>query len=196
MIRVLSGVRISSIAVGLLLLGSATLTFADVLPVDGSWAEFGFDLAGTFAYNCPGCTPTTNPVANQSLTPPWTFSGPATLTVLDLFQIGDEFEVFDNDFFLGLTQGVANTGVDACGNDIGCALADAGPTGYSEGVFDILGAGAHSITIEVYQNALGSGGGAAVLSASAPAVPEPASVALFGTVLAGVVVALKRKLVS
>ena len=192
----LPGVRLSGIAVGLLFLGSATLTFGDVLPVNGSWEEFLFGAAGSFATGCGGgCEATTNPVADQSLAAPWTFSGPATLTVLDLFLIGDEFNVYDNSVLLGPTGTVVNSGASPCGNDIGCAKLDAGPTGYSEGIFD-LGAGAHSITIQVFQNAVGASGGAAVLSASAPAVPEPSSVALFGTVLAGVAIALKRKLVS
>ena len=46
---------------------------------DGSWYEFLFD-AGSAATGCfGGCSATTNPLAADPLTAPWTFSGPATV---------------------------------------------------------------------------------------------------------------------
>src|SRR5207249_508896 len=115
-------------------------------------------LAGTPAFVCPLCTATTNPVADQTKAPPWTFSGPATITVLDLFLRGDRFELLDNAVSQGQTSVVVNDGGGTCSNNIGNCLAD---LTYSRGVF-VLGAGNHSLTINVIQNAAGSVSGAAV----------------------------------
>jgi len=145
-----------------------------IIAVDGTWHEFQFGLSGTFATACGGaCFPTVDPVAEQTSSPPWTFSGPAIVTLTDLFVRGDQFALFDNDVLVGDTSVPVNDGTITCpppgvGNDIRGCLAD--PT-YSHGVFD-LGAGAHSLTIEVIQNALNNTGGAAVFQAASP-VPEP-----------------------
>src|SRR5262245_47314216 len=66
------------------------------ITADGSWHEFLFNLAGTFAVTCggSGCTPTVNPEAEQSSAPPWTFTGPGVVTITDLFQRGDRFQLF------------------------------------------------------------------------------------------------------
>jgi hypothetical protein len=144
------------------------------IPVDGTWHEFLFDLSGTFATTCGGaCEPTVNPVAEMTSSPPWTFSGPAIVTLTDLFARGDRFALFDNNVLLGDTSVPVNDGAVTCptagvGDDILACLAN--PT-YSHGVFDLV-AGAHSLTIEVIQNAEGTTAGAAVFQA-APAVPEP-----------------------
>jgi hypothetical protein len=37
--------------------------------------------------------------------PPWTFTGPATLTVTDAFNRGDQFNVFDNGNPIGTHPG-------------------------------------------------------------------------------------------
>ena len=154
---------------------SATSMFASAIKTDGTWYEFGFDGVGSFATACPSCGSTTDPVADQSADAPYTFSGPADLEVLDLFQSGDQFEVFDNNVDLGPTSVPGTAG--ACGNDIGCALAD---TNYTFGSYN-LGAGSHSITIETIASPFGSG--AAVFSATAgttSATPEPGTIALLG----------------
>jgi hypothetical protein len=111
------------------------------------------------------------------------------LDVLDLFIAGDQFDVFDNGVDLGDTSVPTNTGYAACSNDIGCALADAN---YSLGVYD-LGAGDHSITIEVVQNAAGQDGGAAALSVTAAAAPEPGTLALLGAGLGALYLRRRRK---
>jgi PEP-CTERM motif len=140
---------------------------------------------------CGGeCGTTVNPVAEQATSPPWTFSGPAEVLITDLFVAGDRFEVFDNLASLGVTSVVTNTGVSTCDNDIACALAS---LAYSHASFS-LGAGTHSITIDIIQNAVGTSGGAAVFSAVA-AVPEPGTWLLLGSGLASLGLAVRRRLV-
>jgi PEP-CTERM motif len=152
---------------------SASSMFGGALTL-GTWEEFLFSGTGSFATGCSGgCGPTVNPVADQTLAAPWTFTGPADLRVLDLFTAGDQFAVFDNSVLIGNTSVPTNTGVTTCNNNIGCAMVDT--TDYS-GLQILLGAGAHSITIQVIQNAAGTSGGAAALNASA--VPEPGTLAL------------------
>jgi hypothetical protein len=168
---------------------------ADPIGVDGSFHEFSFGAATSAVVTCGGvsCTPTVNPLAEQTSSPPWTFSGPAEVLITDLFQAGDRFEVFDNLSSLGVTSVVANTGVSTCNGDIGCALAS---LAYSHASFS-LGAGAHSITIDIIQNATRTSGGAAVFSAVA-AVPEPGTWLLLGSGLAslGLAALHRRRAVS
>jgi PEP-CTERM motif len=154
---------------------SAVPSFASAIAVDGSWHQFNFNGVGTFASACGGgCTPATNPTAEQLTGPPWTFTGPAVFTVLDLFLSVDRFLVFDSGVSLGMSS-PATAGAD-CGGDIGCALAD---SHFSRGVF-MLGAGPHAITIQMVDSPVG--GGSAVLQASpvTAAVPEPSTLLLLG----------------
>ena len=151
--------------------------YADAITPDGSWHEFGFGLAGTAAISCGGCIPTTNPVAEQTSSPPWTFSGAAILTLLDLFNQGDRFQIFDFGVSIGVTSIVPDSGTDPCGGDIGCALAD---VGYSRLIAN-LGGGNHSLTINVIQNAGNTLGGAATFRVAAAQVPEPGTLALLGS---------------
>jgi PEP-CTERM motif len=149
--------------------------FGGPIAVDGSWHEFLFGTAISPVISCGGmCSPTSNPVAEQTSAPPWTFSGPARVVVLDLFQRGDRFELFDNSMPVGQTSVVANDGLGTCGGSIACALGDAS---YSRGAF-ILGGGSHSLTINVILNVPGGTSGAAVFQAGA--VPEPGTIALLG----------------
>jgi hypothetical protein len=165
------------------------------ITTDGSWHEFGFGLAGTFAFTCGGaCVSTVNPVAEDISAPPWTFTGPGVVSLTDLFARGDRFELFDAGVPVGSTSVPTNDGLETCpssGSDILACLAD--PT-YSHGVFAV-GAGAHSLTIEVIQNAEGTDSGAAVFQLASASVPEPGTVTLFGAGLVAFGLLLRRRTV-
>lgn len=163
-----------AIAAALLTLSTSCI-FADALPTNSSWVEFQFGGVNSFATVGTATLATTNPVANQTIAPPWTFSGPAVVRVLDLFDSVDRFAVFDNNVLLGDTSAPTSGGV--CNNNIGCALAD---SRYSFGAFNV-GAGSHSITVQAIVSPTGSG--AAVLNATATAVPEPGSVVMVFTMV-------------
>jgi hypothetical protein len=158
---------------------SALPMFGSTISVDGTYHEFAFGLAPDIATGCAGhsCTPSTNPVAEQSSDSPWTFSGQAILFLIDVGHKGDRFEAFDNSISLGLTTDVGNPpNVDDCGFNIGCAVAN---LGYSRGTY-LLPAGSHSITIDLVQNAGTTEFGQAFFSVSpAESVPEPETAGLF-----------------
>ena len=158
---------------------------AAAIAVDGSWYEFGFGAPPGAAGSCAsigGCVPGSNPASVDAGAPPWTFSGAATITLLDLFLSVDQFELFDNLVSVGVSSAPVAGG--GCGSDITCSLADAR---YSRLVVN-LGAGNHSLTI----NNLVGQGGAAVFRAAAP-VPEPTSMLLLGSGLAGVAAKIRRR---
>lgn len=165
----------------LIFASSARSASATAISPDGTWLQFLFDGGGS-AIACSGqCVATTNPTASEAPDPPWTFSGPATVTVLDLFISIDTFELFDNLVSLGISSAPAAGG--GCGADIGCALAD---LSYSRLVVD-LGPGAHSLTIANVAGAA-AGGSAVFQVAPSAAVPEPVSLLLLASGLAGAAV--------
>src|SRR5579862_91620 len=161
--------------------------FGDAIAVDGTtYHEFAFGLATSAAVGCgPAnvtlCTATINPVAERNSTSPWTFTGAATLTVLDLGDIGDRFNVFDNSTLLGPTSETSGSG-NPCGPpgtlDIACGLTHLGSTGYSSATFQ-LPAGAHSITFSIIANAPNTTFGQAVFLVGPPALPLPATSSIF-----------------
>jgi hypothetical protein len=117
------------------------------------------------------------------------------LFIIDVGDKGDTFSAYDNLVLVGSTTNVANTipNNNSCGFDIGCSIADAG---YSRGTIN-LGAGSHSLTIQVTQNALGTTGGNAFFKVSAASIPEPGTIALLSGGLLALAIGrhlLRRKL--
>jgi hypothetical protein len=156
---------------------------AGPVPFD-TYLQFSFDGAGSSAAGCfpddPGgsfCLASSGTPTGFADAPAWTFSGAAALTVVDAFESGDRFDIFDFGVLVGSTSAPL-LGVD-CGDDPVVCL---GTAGISSGVF-ALGAGLHSMTI-VASEALGLGS-AYFQIAAVQAVPEPASLALVAAALLG-----------
>jgi len=135
---------------------------AGLVPIDGTWTEFS-NVAPDPSVS-DGCLPADpaglscipSDAANSVFgdAPPWTFTCPTagcSLTVTDAFNLGDQYEVFDNAASIGSTPPVplpAQAG-DQCAGAVVLAsdpeLCVLDPNS-STGVFN-LGSGAHSITI-------------------------------------------------
>ena len=172
--------------------------FGDAISIDGTYHEFtwgtdaGFPVAGIGCgpANVLVCTATTNPVAERNSVSPWTFTGAGSLFIVDVADIGDRFQVFDDTGSgpaLILTSSATSGAGNPCGFDIACSIANDTANvanGYSFGQID-LGAGNHSLTVSVIS---GFNNGQAVFSVSAPqvtGVPEPATLGLMGAALLG-----------
>lgn len=178
------------------LLAAAQPVFAGPIVFD-TFLQFSFDINSSPAV--AGCAPD-DPDGNFCLAssgtptgfldaPPWTFVAPAAgakLTVIDVFESGDVFEVFDFGSLIGSTS-VPVANVD-CGDDPVACLATAG---MSFGVF-ALSAGAHSLTMTVAQAPSDSGSGYLQVAA----VPEPATLALVLGALAAAWVSHRRQAAS
>ena len=108
------------------------------------------------------------------------------LTVTDAFLSGDQFSVYDNLAFLGLTSNPGSVG-DQIGANYDGAVADAR---WSSGEW-LLGAGSHSIDIFVVASPFGAGG--AALRVDTHAVPEPSTFALLGLGGLGLAVGAYRR---
>lgn len=154
---------------------------AGAIPLD-TFLQFSFGAAGTAAKGCAPADPDGDFCVASSGTPTafldapaWTFEAPvggATLTVVDAFLSGDQFEIFDFGVSLGMTTSqIPRVELD-CGDDPVVCLAN---PFFDSAVF-ALGAGLHSLTLVATEapNELGSG----YLQITAAVVPEPASLVL------------------
>lgn len=167
-----------AVTVALGLLAAPRAAQAGPIPLD-SFLQFSFDGAGAVA----GCAPD-DPLGGFCIgssgtptsfldAPAWTFvagASGAVLSVVDAFESGDAFQVFDFGVLVGTTS-VPVGGVD-CGDDPVACLAT---PGMSMGVF-ALAAGAHSLSLVALA---GSGLGSGYLQVTgSQVVAEPASLAL------------------
>jgi hypothetical protein len=144
-----------------------------------TWYEFSFFDAGNAAMGCfpadpgaPECQPSTGTPTVFADAPPWTFVAPAAgavLTVVDAFDHGDAFEVFDFGALIGVTVPAVGGDFITCGDDPVPCLADP----LASKVFLPLGAGPHSLTFVPYASPYG--GGAAYFRITP--IPEPAAAA-------------------
>jgi YVTN family beta-propeller protein len=173
--------RRTSVGIIIAALALAFTTPASAGPIGlGIFQEFAFSTAGTPATGCdpadpagPFCIPSSGTSTNFLNAPPWTFLAPAQgaiLTVVDAFQAGDRFQVFDFGASIGLTS--VPTGNANCGDDPVPCLATAG---ISKGSFN-LAAGNHSLSIT--PTLAPTGGGSGYLRVDP--VPEPVTWTLFG----------------
>lgn len=137
----------------------------------------------------------------------WIINGAGTLTVTDLEDSGDQFELFDNGapmalasspfaipgqagFISGGNSYTSNpTYGDYVDEDIDEALGD---SNFSSGTF-ALGSGSNDITIYFIGNV---GTGDMAFIAETATTPEPSSLALFGTGLLGFLLVFRRKLMA
>jgi hypothetical protein len=169
----------SGVVLAVLLLPSTGMATPIVL--SGSWYEFGHSLYGT-----QGCRPAdplgaicvrpSSDPAQPAPAPPWTFIVPpegAVLTVTDIADYGDWFNVFDFGALLGSTSDVPaahELPTGGCGYEPSVCLID--PLS-SSGVF-LLGAGPHELTI-IPRHPPAAGGAAHF---RIRAVPEPSSLVM------------------
>ncbi len=169
------------LGITLALLVSTQFALADpIVPEDGPWKEFSFGAngteatAGTFAIPSGGG----NSVALGN--PAWTFAGRYVLTIVDAFEPGDQFEVFNWGVSLGVTSAPGAGGIPAVDtSDPDQTLLDGR---YGRASF-LLGYGTQQISIYVISGQ-GRGGDAYFRLTPAPS-PEPGTLALCLTMLGG-----------
>lgn len=146
-----------------------------------TFLEFSFDNVGDKVKGCDPADPAGNfcPASSGTPTgfldaPAWTFiasAAGATLTVIDVFTSGDQFDIFDFGQLIGTTSLPPRLGVDCDDDPVVCLATQ----GMSFGIFS-LAAGAHSLELVLTRG--GQGVGYLQVADAVAQVPEPASMAL------------------
>jgi hypothetical protein len=180
--------------IGLALAATAAL-FASAPAIAGpvvvnQWYSFNFLLVGpTFIAGQNGDSGT-NPASINADDPNWTFDllTAGSITFVDAFLSGDQFQITDNGLVIGSTS--APTNGDTCGADITACLSN---PNLSSGTF-ALGAGSHSINGSVLVNApQTTGGGGFFRINGIAAVPEASTWAMMLLGFGGIGVTMRRR---
>ena len=168
----------------LLLVGMLGVAQADPITVNNGniWYEFLFGAVGVPSAGGGG-VPSSGGNSVFAPNAPWTFTSalPVFFTVVDAFEKGDVFQIFDFGSPVGQTTAVA---VDASGSISDPAITITDPT-YSRGFFALF-AGNHSITIQPTVSPFD--GGAAYFRADTHCpctAPIPGSLILLGSGIMG-----------
>jgi hypothetical protein len=168
------------------LLGAALCTSlaASAGPIPfNTFMQFSFEVAGQAVTGCAPddpngafCVASSGTPTSFLDAPAWTFLAPvsgAVLTVVDAFEAGDRFDVFDFGNLLGSTSATVTRPLPDCGDDPVVCLAT---VGMDVGIFN-LAAGEHSLTL-VASRSTGAGSAYLRVAADAGVLPEPGSITL------------------
>ncbi len=170
---------------------AAPFALADpIVPADGPWKEFKFGAIGSEAGAGFGATPSGGGNSVFLPNPAWTFAGRYVLTIVDAFDTGHQFEVFNWGISLGVTSspGGGTPAVDT--SDPDQTLLDGR---YGRGSF-LLGSGTQQISIFVVSGP--SGGGAGYFRLTPAPSPEPGTLVLCLGVMAAFFYWRRRRLAA